>query len=76
MWSEKTTVCRIFNCKRALKPVAGVLLPVTSSLERRLRGELLSNFIGSLRSRGADVPPRSFAGTFYSTPSGLSTASR
>jgi hypothetical protein len=32
LWSEKTTVCRIFNCKRALKlPAASLPLPALLS---------------------------------------------
>jgi hypothetical protein len=39
LWSEKTTVCRIFNCKRAFE--ASELPAFSCQLqERRLRGEL------------------------------------
>ena len=40
LWSEKTTVCRIFNCQRALKLSAASLS--SRLFEGRSRGQLLS----------------------------------
>jgi hypothetical protein len=66
LWSEKTTVCRIFNCKRAsLDP--GEYRPSESSAARGASPGPPGSLHSLAASTARSVP---LAGTFYFTPTG------
>ena len=77
LWSEKTTVCRIFNCQRAPKPFRR--RPVArDQLTRAPLARRASLKLGDPLTAGDDSvePAVSRVRTFYPTPSGHPIASR